>query len=100
MRLGISWRMTRYGAMATMPACSTLRPRRISASGLTDPTDPEGKWAAVRVMPERRLKHTVTLAAIKAEPSLADMELVRLSRLSVAELLPSEWQAVLAMAGE
>ena len=73
---------------------------RISASGLTDPTDPEGKWAAVRVMPERRLKHTVTLAAIKAEPSLADMELVRLSRLSVAELLPSEWQAVLAMAGE
>lgn len=73
---------------------------RISASGLTDPTDPEAKWAAVRVKPERRLKQTVTLAAIKAEPSLADMELVRLSRLSVAELLPSEWQAVLAMAGE
>lgn len=72
----------------------------ISQSGLIDPTDPEGKWACVKVMPVRKIKRPVTLAQIKAEPSLADMELVRLSRLSVAELQPAEWAKVLEMAGE
>jgi predicted RNA-binding protein with PUA-like domain len=72
----------------------------ISQSGLIDPTDPEGKWACVKVKPVRRIKRPVTLAEIKAEPALADMELVRLSRLSVAELQPAEWARVLEMAGE
>lgn len=70
----------------------------ISASGLTDPSDPEGKWAAVKVKPVEKLPHPVTLAAIKAEPALAEMELVRLSRLSVAEVRPEEWAKVLEMA--
>lgn len=72
----------------------------ISQSGMADPTDPDGKWAAVKVRPVRRLVSPVTLKAIKAEPRLADMELVRLSRLSVSEVTPEEWRIVLAMAGE
>jgi len=72
----------------------------ISMSGIADPTDPEGKWAAVKVKPVRRLAQPVTLAAIKANPALAEMELVRLSRLSVAELNEAEWAEVLRMAGE
>ena len=72
----------------------------ISQSGLTDPTDPEGRWACVKVKPVRRLKQPVTLAQVKAEPSLAEMELVRLGRLSVAEVQPEEWAKVLEMAGE
>ena len=72
----------------------------ISQSGLTDPTDPDGKWACVKVKPVRKLKQPVSLAQIKAEPSLAEMELVRLGRLSVAEVLPGEWAKVLQMAGE
>ena len=72
----------------------------ISVSGIADPTDPEGKWAAVKVKPVRRLAQPVTLAAIKANPALAEMELVRLSRLSVAELNEAEWAEVLRMAGE
>lgn len=72
----------------------------ISAGGLTDPTDPEGKWAAVKVKPLRRLPRPVTLAQIKADPALADMELIRLSRLSVAEVRPEEWGYILALAGE
>lgn len=71
---------------------------KISKTGLTDPSDPEGKWAAVKVKPVRKLKHPVTLKAIKADPALAEMELVRLSRLSVAELTPQEWDYVLGMA--
>jgi len=72
----------------------------ISEGGLTDPTDPEGRWAAVRVKPVRKLKRPVTLAEIKAEPSLQDCELIRLGRLSVAEFKPEEWATVLEMAGE
>jgi len=69
----------------------------ISASGLTDPSDPEGKWAAVKVKPVRKLKRAVTLKEIKADPALAEMELVKLSRLSVAELSASEWEHILAL---
>lgn len=70
----------------------------ISEAGLTDPKDPEGKWAAVRIRPVRALERPVTLAEIKADPSLAEIELVRLSRLSVAEIRPAEWERICAMA--
>lgn len=68
-------------------------------AGLTDPTDPDGKWAAVKVKPVAKLNAPVTLAAIKATPSLAEMELLRLSRLSVSAVRGGEWDIVLDMAG-
>lgn len=71
---------------------------KISKSGLSDPTDPDGKWAAVKVKPVRKLKHPVTLKQIKGDPTLSEMELVRQSRLSVAEVRPEEWEHILAMA--
>lgn len=70
----------------------------ISQSGIADPTDPEGKWAAVKVKPVRKLSRPVTLKEIKADPALAEMELVRLSRLSVAEVTPEEWRYILLLA--
>lgn len=70
----------------------------ISEGGLTDPTDPTGKWAAVKVKPVRKLARPVTLAEIKAEPRLADCELIRQSRLSVCEFTEAEWKVVLEMA--
>jgi len=72
---------------------------RISVAGLTDPTDPEGKWAAVKVKPVAKLKVPVTLATIKAIEALAGMELLRLSRLSVSAVRAEEWSLVLDMAG-
>lgn len=71
---------------------------QVSESGLADPKAPDGPWAAVRVKPVRSLERPVTLAQIKAEPALAATELVRLSRLSVAEVTPEEWQAILELA--
>lgn len=71
----------------------------ISVPGLTDPTDPDGKWAAVKVRPVARLAQPVTLATIKATPALADMELLRQSRLSVSAIRPTEWVMILDMAG-
>ncbi len=71
----------------------------ISAEGLIDPTDPEGKWPTVKVKPVRKLARPITLKEIKANPQLDGIELVRLSRLSVAEVQPREWDIILAMAG-
>jgi predicted RNA-binding protein with PUA-like domain len=69
----------------------------ISEAGLTDPTDPDGKWAAVKVKPVRKLARPVTLKEIKADPDLAEIELVKLSRLSVAVVRPEEWKHIIAM---
>ena len=70
----------------------------VSAAGLTDPKDSDGKWPAVRVKPVEPLERPVTLAEIKADPALAEMELVRLSRLSVAEVRPAEWERICSIA--
>lgn len=65
-----------------------------------DPTTEEDAWVVVDLRPMRRLKNPVSLAQIKAEPRLADMALVRLSRLSVTPVTDKEWAVVLEMAGE
>ncbi|WP_159978457.1 MULTISPECIES: EVE domain-containing protein [unclassified Novosphingobium] len=72
---------------------------QVSKSGIADPSDPEGKWAAVKVKPVRKLKRTVTLKQVKADPKLTEMELVKFSRLSVAPVTPEEWEYVLSLAG-
>lgn len=70
----------------------------ITTSGFPDPTDDTGKWVSVRVKPARKLARPVTLAEIKAEPRLAECELIRQSRLSVCEFTRAEWEIVLEMA--
>lgn len=67
----------------------------VAEAGLTDSDDP--KWASVRVTPVAPLARPVTLKEIKAEPALAEMELVRLSRLSVAEVTQEAWDRIIAM---
>jgi predicted RNA-binding protein with PUA-like domain len=71
---------------------------RISKAGLADPRDESGTWAAVEIEPVRKFANPVPLAAIKAEPALSEIELLRQSRLSVAEIRPNEWNKILAMA--
>jgi len=70
----------------------------VTVAGITDPTDETGKWAAVKVRAKEKFENPVTLKQIKAEPRLADCELVRLSRLSVAAIKPEEWQIIREMA--
>ena len=71
---------------------------RISKAGLADPRDDSGTWAAVEIEPVRKFERPVTLAAIKADPTLEEIELLRQSRLSVAEIRPEEWDKILDMA--
>jgi len=63
------------------------------------PDGPDGAWASVAVEPVRPLAKPVTLKAMKAEPRLAKLEMIRQSRLSVSPVRPEEW-AVLAELGE
>jgi predicted RNA-binding protein with PUA-like domain len=67
--------------------------------GAGEPDGPDGAWVKVPVKPVRALARPVTLAAIKAEPRLAKMELIRQSRLSVAPVREEEWKLILKMAG-
>jgi predicted RNA-binding protein with PUA-like domain len=69
---------------------------RITHEAQPDPRDPD--WVSVGVEPVRPLPRPVTLAEIKATPSLSKMELIRQSRLSVAPVRPEEWKRVLELA--
>lgn len=70
---------------------------RVIEAGIADPTDPAGKWAAVRVEPVRKLNRPVSLQEIRAEPRLSGIELIKISRLSVAAITPLQWGHILAM---
>ncbi len=70
---------------------------RITREAHPDPKDPN--WVSVAVEPVGPLS-PVTLKEIKAEPSLAKMELVRLSRLSVSPVRDEEWTQILKMASK
>jgi predicted RNA-binding protein with PUA-like domain len=65
-----------------------------------DPTDADGKFLAVDVKAIEPLRQPVTLAAIKAEPRLKDMALVKYSRLSVQPVTAAEWKIVCHMGGK
>jgi predicted RNA-binding protein with PUA-like domain len=65
-----------------------------------DPTaEPGSPWVCVDVKAVSPLPKPVTLAAIKAEPSLAGMALLRLSRLSVQPVTDREWATICRMGG-
>ena len=67
---------------------------RVARGPGPDPKDPD--WVSVRVEPVRPIG-PITLKAIKAEPSLAGMELLRQSRLSVTPVREEEWAKLLEM---
>ena len=63
-----------------------------------DPTATEGDWSAVDVAPEKILPKAVTLDAIKRNPRLKVMALLRLSRLSVQPVTNAEFAEIIRMA--
>jgi len=61
------------------------------------PDGEDGKWASVAVKPVEKLARPVTLEAIKAEPRLKALEMLRQSRLSVTPVRAEEWAVLLEM---
>ncbi|MCF2521344.1 EVE domain-containing protein [Bradyrhizobium sp. G127] len=64
-----------------------------------DPTDKTEKFVCVDIAADKPLKKPVTLVAVKAEPKLAEMELLKQSRLSVQSVKPDEWKLVCKLGG-
>jgi predicted RNA-binding protein with PUA-like domain len=65
-----------------------------------DPGDEAGRFVMVDVAPVRPVKRAVTLAEMKAEPRLADLALIRQSRLSVVPVSDAHWTIISEMMGE
>ena len=63
------------------------------------PDGADGAWASVAVAPVRPLAAPVTLQAIRAEPRLKALEMLRQSRLSVSPVRAGEWSVLLELAG-
>jgi predicted RNA-binding protein with PUA-like domain len=62
-----------------------------------DPREKDDRLVVVDVVPVRRLPRPVTLREIKADPQLAEWDLVRNSRLSVMPVPPRIWKKIIAL---
>ena len=65
-----------------------------------DPTTDEDAWVVVDLKPVKKLKYPITLKQIKEDKRLADMALLKLSRLSVQPVKEEEWKIIMKLAGE
>lgn len=71
---------------------------QVSRSAYPDPKDnPEKTWQVVEIVPIRPFRQPVTLDVIKQTPDLANIALIRQSRLSVMPLKPEEFKTLLEM---
>ena len=70
----------------------------VSREAFPDPTATSGDWSAVEIQPVRPVKPPVTLDQIKSDPTLAQIPLLRQSRLSVMSLSQNEFEGVLGLA--
>ncbi|MFN9927605.1 MAG: EVE domain-containing protein [Phenylobacterium sp.] len=73
---------------------------KVAREAFPDASDPAGRFVAVELEPVRALARPVTLATMKAQPTLAAMAMIRQSRLSVSPVTAAEWAAILNLAGE
>ncbi|MEJ2367135.1 MAG: EVE domain-containing protein [Acidobacteriota bacterium] len=72
---------------------------RVTREAFPDPTAREGDWSAVGVAPAAPMKQPVSLSQIKQTRELADMALLRQSRLSVCPVARREFEKILSMGG-
>ncbi len=71
----------------------------VAREAYPDPTAASGDWVCVDMRSVGPMPRPVTLAAMKADPALADLSLLRLSRLSVAPVGPQHWRHICELGG-
>ncbi len=69
----------------------------VTREAYADPTAKEGDWSCVDLQPRRTFQRPVSLEEIKARPSLADIGLLRQSRLSVMPLTKQAFQEIVKL---
>lgn len=72
---------------------------KVVKTAYPDPTADSGDWKCVEIAPDKTLKKPISLEQIKARPELANMALIRQSRLSVMPLTPAEFELLYQMGG-
>jgi predicted RNA-binding protein with PUA-like domain len=70
---------------------------KVAGEPYPEPKDKD--WTAVDLTPEKKLKNPVSLSQIKADKRLANMVLVRASRLSVQPVKPEEFNLIITLSG-
>jgi predicted RNA-binding protein with PUA-like domain len=70
---------------------------KVDKEAYSDPTADEGDWSVVDLVPNKALSRPVTLDAIKSDSQLADIPLIRQSRLSVMPLSAKEFGRILKL---
>jgi len=70
----------------------------VSKEAYADPTATEGDWSVVELTPKKALATPVTLAQIKADKALAQIALIKRSRLSVVPITDTEFTHILGLA--
>ncbi len=73
---------------------------KVSKEFYQDPTTEDNNWVAVDFKTSTKLKKPVTLTQMKADKRLANMALIRISRLSVSPVTEAEWNIIMQMANE
>jgi hypothetical protein len=66
----------------------------VARTAYPDPTSLDGDWSCVDLKPLRTLTHPVSLEEIKSEPALAEIGLLRQSRLSVMGLTKAAFEKI------
>ena len=69
----------------------------VSKAAFADPTADDDAWVAVELKASKKFKQPVPLAEIKKDPKLANMLLVKNSRISVMSVTEDEYDQVVAM---
>ena len=72
---------------------------KVVREAYADPTAEGEDWSVVDIAPLKALKTPVTLATIKSDEELAEMQLLRRSRLSVVPVTPAQFARVLSLSG-
>jgi len=70
----------------------------VAREAYPDPTAEEGNWVCVNLKPLKALPRPVSLDEIKAAKDLADLPLLRQSRLSVMPIAAAHYRAILRLA--
>ncbi len=71
---------------------------KVAKEAYADPTTDDKNWVVVDLRPFKKLKQPVSLATIKNDKRLSEMELVKLGRLSVSAVTDEEWEIILDLA--
>ncbi|HKM62887.1 MAG TPA: EVE domain-containing protein [Acidisphaera sp.] len=71
----------------------------VAREAYPDPTAEDGDWVCVDMRAVAPMPTPVTLAAVKAEPRLAEFALVRQPRLSVMPVARPQWDLICRMGG-